>query len=81
MVEREGKFPAQPPWAMSKKKETIAVSVAARPTLNATMSSIPSATWCWEIAPRRTTSAEGQGMSPAEAPMATRPRMVMSWWW
>src|SRR4051812_19967196 len=49
-------------------------SVVARPRLNATISSIPSATWPWAIAPSRTTSAGGHGISPAAAPSASRPR-------
>ena len=37
------------------------------------MSSIPSATSCWEMAARSTTSADGQGRRPAAAPMLRRP--------
>ena len=49
------------------------MSVAARPALKTTISSIPSAIWSWLIAPSRTTSADGQGISPAAAPIASRP--------
>jgi hypothetical protein len=64
------------------------VSVAASPALNATISSSPSAIWCCATAPSRTTSADGQGISPAEAPIATSPRAdsvsggawLWSWW-
>src|SRR3954447_13242782 len=52
------------------------VSVAARPRLNAVMSTSPRATWCCATAPRSTTSALGQGIRPALAPIATIPLLV-----
>ena len=72
--------------AIARPAETTArprmVSVAARPRLNATIISIPSAISPCAIAPSRTTSADGQGMSPAAVPIATMPRHDSSsgWW-
>ena len=71
--EREARRAPRP---ASTTARPSAVSVAARPRLNATMSSIPSAIWSWAMAPSSTTSADGQGMSPADAPIATSPRRV-----
>ena len=50
--------------------------------LKATISSIPSAIWPWATAPSSTTSADGQGISPAAAPIASSPRheMLASGW-
>ena len=48
--------------------------MAARPRLNATISSIPSAICPWATAPSSTTSADGHGIRPADAPIAISPR-------
>ena len=45
--------------------------MAARPMLNATIRTIPSAILSWAIAPSRTTSADGHGMIPAAVPIAS----------
>src|SRR6266508_1532992 len=59
-------------WARTATRP-IAVIVAARPALKATMSASPSPIRWRAIADRRTTSAEGQGRSPAATPTPRRP--------
>ena len=60
----------------------IAVIVAARPTLKATISASPSPTRCSAIAERSTTSADGHGRSPAATPTPRIPFDVRAWsWW
>ena len=63
------------------ERGTITVSVTAKPALNATIRIIPSAIWPWATAPSSTTSAEGQGIKPAAAPIASRPRTPGSCGW
>ena len=62
----------------------IAVIVAARPTLNATISASPKASRWSAIALSRTTSADGQGSRPAAAPIPRIPRVSRprtgGWW-
>ena len=59
----------------------IAVIVAARPMLNATMSASPRPIRWSAIAERRTTSAEGQGRSPAAMPTPRIPFEVSASSW
>ena len=61
----------------------IAVIVAARPTLKATMSAIPKPTRWSAMALSSTTSADGHGRSPAAIPTPRMPRDVRasSWSW
>ena len=80
-----GPAPRQPAERAAGRRRPRArarVSVAASPALNATIRTSPSATWCCAIAASSTTSADGHGTSPAEAPIAASPRHVMrSGWW
>ena len=50
------------------------LSVAASPAENATIRTSPSPIRCWATAPSSTTSADGHGISPADAPSASRLR-------
>ena len=52
------------------------VSVAASPAENATIRTSPSPIRCCATAPSSTTSADGHGISPADAPSASRLRRV-----
>ena len=57
-----------------RRRGRAPVSVIARPALKATISTIPSAIWPWATAPSSTTSADGHGIRPAAAPIASMPR-------
>src|SRR6185295_10922808 len=71
---------ARPPQITARP---TAVKVAAKPTLNAPIRTIPKPSRCCEMAAIRTTRAEGQGTSPPETPRPTSPRTVSGcpWEW